>query len=372
MPELGQSAVPGLSVAEVSAVHDLLLRCPGVARAQLVRSDAGHLEARVLGWDAVEDASTDRPLSQLAQINPHETRFLHDEIFGAESYLQGGIVLRENSVVFDVGANIGMFSLFVGARCPSAEVFAFEPVVDVFDLLRRNLEQHGVSARLFPMGLSDLDQEITFNFYPGISIMSCQSDYADLDNEVGLIKRYVENARENGPAGRDAHLSQVETLVSRDFEVTERRCTLRRFSAVVDEYAVPRVDLLKIDVQRAELDVLLGIDTRHWPLVQQISMEVHDEAGTPTEGRVRQVRSLLLEQGFRVAVAEEDLLKGTGRYAVQAVRPEYADDPRPVAAAAGSGRELDAGVVRDWLAERLPGHQVPRRVVVVDALAPVN
>ncbi|WP_243869551.1 FkbM family methyltransferase [Streptomyces liangshanensis] len=318
----------------------------------------------------MEDPPTGGPLCQLAQINPHETRFLHDEIFGAESYLQGGIILREDSVVFDVGANIGMFSLFVGARCPSAEVFAFEPVADVFDPLRRNLEQHGVSARVFHLGLSDVDQDITFNFYPGISIMSCQSDYADLENEVGLIKRYVENARENGPSGRDAHLAEVESLVSERFELTERRCTLRRFSTVIDESAVSRVDLLKIDVQRAELDVLHGIDDRHWPLVQQISMEVHDEEGTPTEGRVRQVRSLLSGQGFRVAVAEEDLLKGTGRYAVQAVRPEYANDPRPVAAAAGSGRRLDAGPVRDWLAEWLPEHQVPHRVVVVDSLAP--
>jgi FkbM family methyltransferase len=365
---LDRSFSPELAAGEAAALCDLILRFPGVARASLARGDDGRTEARVLPWEAWEAPADSGPLSELAEINQLETRFLHDEIFVAESYLQGGIVLRENAVVFDVGANIGMFSLFVGARCPSAQVFAFEPVADVFGALQRNVERHGVPARLFQLGLSDRDRETTFNFYPGISIMSCRSDYADLDNETDLIKRYIENARSSGPGGREAHLAQVEALVSRDFELAPRRCTLRRLSTLADEIAVPRIDLLKIDVQRSELDVLHGIEDRHWALVQQISMEVHDEPGTPTEGRVREVRALLSARGFRLAVAEEDLLRGTGRYAVQAVRPGYADDPRPVAAAAGSGRPLDAARLRAWLAGLLPAHQLPARIAVVGML----
>ena len=359
---------PAASKEETEDVGRLILQYPGVARARVDRGTDGHLRARVQGWDHPEDLSPAGPLSELAEINPHETRFLYDEIFVAESYLQGGITLREDAVVFDVGANIGMFSLFVGARCPSASVFAFEPVPEVFEALRRNVERHGVRARLLPFGLSDRQQEITFNFYPGISIMSCRSDYADLDNEVDLIKQYVENARATGASGRDEHLARVEALVAKDFELTRRRCALRPMSEVIEETGVPRVDLLKIDVQRAELDVLRGVDDRHWSLVQQISMEVHDEKGTPTEGRVAVVRDLLTAKGFRTTVAEEDLLRGTGRYAVQAVRPEYADDPRPVVAAAGNARPLQARELGGWLAERLPAARLPQEVTVVDAL----
>ena len=35
-----------------------------------------------------------------------------------------------------------------------------------------------------------------------------------------------------------------------------------------------RIDLLKVDVEGAEMDVLAGIDDCHWPLVQQLCMEV--------------------------------------------------------------------------------------------------
>lgn len=361
---------PDAAQRETADLEQLVLRYPGVARAGVQRGADGRLSVRVQGWNHPEDLSPAGPLSELAEINPHETRFLYDEIFTAEAYLQGGITLREDAVVFDVGANIGMFSLFVGARCPSAQVFAFEPVPDVYDVLRHNVERHGTRTTLLQYGLSDRRQEIGFNFYPGISIMSCRSDYADLDNEVDLIKLYVENSRATGAPGREEHLNQVEALVAKDFELTERRCTLRTFSDVVEELDVPRVDLLKIDVQRAELDLLRGVQEHHWSLVQQISMEIHDEKGTPTEGRVTEIRELLGANGFRTNVAEEDLLRGTGRYALQAVRPEYADDPRPVAAAVGTARPLEAAALSGWLAERLPADRLPHEVTVVDALPP--
>jgi hypothetical protein len=37
---------------------------------------------------------------------------------------------------------------------------------------------------------------------------------------------------------------------------------------------IQRIDLLKIDVEGAEMDVLTGIEEEHWPAIQMISMEV--------------------------------------------------------------------------------------------------
>lgn len=369
MPDNGRTDATEISTADLNRIHDLLLRCPGVARARVTHSASEGLCAQVLGWDKPASSPDSGPLAELAKHNPDELQFLHDEIFVGESYLQGGITLRENAVVFDVGANIGIFSLFVAARCPSAEVVAFEPIPDIYDHLCRNAERHGIRVRPLRMGLSDRDQEVTFNFYPDLSIMSCRSDYADLDNETMLVEKYVENARSSGDPGRDEHIARVASLTSRDFELSERRCELRRLSSVIDETGVPRIDLLKIDVQRSELDVLKGIDDRHWPLVRQIAMEVHDEPGTPTEGRLKEVRALLLDRGFEITDSEVDLLRGAGRFSVQAIHPAYADDPRPVAASAGSGAEPEPRALLDALARQLPAHLVPRQITPVSELA---
>ncbi|MFI0446678.1 FkbM family methyltransferase [Actinomadura sp. 6N118] len=361
----------GLPLRQVAAeIEGTLRRYPGVARARVIRDADDRLVAQVLPWGTLSVTADTGVLAELAGMNMAETRFLHDEIFVDEVYLRGGIVLRENAVVFDVGANVGMFSLFIGSRCPSAEVYAFEPIPEVFAKLQQNICERGLNTRPFNYGLSDRDQEVSFYYYPNISIMSCRHDYTNWDNEVDLIKRYVANERKSGPPGRAEHLAEVESLVAKDFEFVEHRCRLRTMSSVIDEAGVHRIDLIKIDAQRAEYDVLQGIEARHWPLIQQVSMEVHDEAASPTEGRVKQVTELLAEQGFRVSVEVEEMLRGTGRYAVYAIRPGYESDPRPVVAAAGTAHAIKPELVADWLSARLPVDLLPDRVDVVDALPP--
>lgn len=373
-PDMLESmTIPGNSVRQSfrqveDEIEGMLRRYPGIARARVSRDTDGRRVAQVLPWGTYSVTADEGVLSELAVINMTELRFLHDEIFVDEVYLRGGIVLRSDAVVFDVGANVGMFSLFVGARCPSAQVYAFEPVPQVHAKLQQNIDERGLTVRPFGYGLSDRDQEISFYYYPSVSIMSCRRDYINWENEVDLMKRYVANERENGPAGREEHLAEIEGLTDKDFEFVECRCRLKTMSAVIDEVGVRAIDLVKIDAQRAEYDVLKGIEARHWPLIQQISMEVHDEAGSPTEGRVDQVTALLAEQGFQVSAAVEDMLRGTGRYAVYAKRPGYDTDPRPVVAAAGTAHAVDPRHVADWLSSRLPADLLPDQVVVVDAL----
>jgi FkbM family methyltransferase len=367
MPTPDSSVRPPLRQVELE-IEEALRRYPGIARTRVVRDADGRLVAHVLPWGTHSVTADTGVLAELAGMNMAETRFLHDEIFVDEVYLRGGIVLREDAVVFDVGANIGMFSLFVGARCPSARVYAFEPVPEVFAKLRRNIDERGLLVRPLNYGLSDHDQDVSFYYYPNISIMSCRHDYTNWENEVELIKLYVANERKNGPAGRAEHLAEVEGLAAKDFEFIECQCRLRKTSTVIDEVGARTIDLLKIDVQRAEYDVLNGIEARHWPLIQQISMEVHDEAGSPTAGRVAQVTERLAKEGFQVKVEVEEMLRDTGRYAVYAIRPGYENDPRPVVAAAGITHAVEPEPVTDWLSARLPADRLPDRVVVVDAL----
>src|SRR5580658_7573238 len=224
IPEKAVSLPPGAVEAEIEGT---LRRYPGVARARVLRDDDGQLVAYVLPWGTHSVTADPGILAELANMNLAEVRFLHDEIFVGQVYLRGGITLRENAVVFDVGANIGMFSLFIGARCPSAQVYAFEPVPAVFAKLQENVGVRDLAVRPFNYGLSDRDQEVSFYFYPDISIMSCRHDYINWENETELIKRYAANERENGPAGREEHLEWVEGLVAKDFEFVECPCRLR-------------------------------------------------------------------------------------------------------------------------------------------------
>lgn len=50
-----------------------------------------------------------------------------------------------------------------------------------------------------------------------------------------------------------------------------QRCAMTTVSALMAEHDLERIDLLKIDVEGAELDVLRGIRPEDWPRISQAS-----------------------------------------------------------------------------------------------------
>ena len=92
-------------------------------------------------------------------------------------------------------------------------------------------------------------------------------------------------------------------------------CELRTVSDVVAEHELERIDLLKINVEKAEADVLAGIDENDWPKIWQLTMQIHD-----IEDRVRAVRADLERLGYEVAVDQDPLLVGTDIFDLYAKR----------------------------------------------------
>jgi amino acid adenylation domain-containing protein/FkbM family methyltransferase len=298
--------------------------------------------------------------AKLAQFNKNETDYLFEEIFNKHTYIQHGIRLPDSACVFDVGGNIGMFSMYVARHCQNPRVYAFEPIPAIFEKLEANLDRHVSGAKKFKFGLSDRAYEETFTFYPGYSMMSGEAAYADAASEVTVIKKFLQNEQ-------SAELLQhVDELLVDRFRAETATCRLRRLSDVIGEEGVEKIDLLKIDVQRAELDVLRGLDSADWRKIQQIVMEVHDASGTETEGRIGVLLDLIEGQGFEVHVEQDPLLEGTDRYNLYAYRPEYQAQFAPGEAVPAASAPLPTvDEMRMFLAERLPDYMMPTAFVVL-------
>jgi acyl carrier protein len=125
----------------------------------------------------------------------------------------------------------------------------------------------------------------------------------------------METEREAGVEGVNELMGFAEDLLEQRFRSESFECRLRPLSDVIAECEVEWIDLLKIDVQKAELEVLNGIREEHWPGIGQITMEVHD-----LDGRLRRIVRLLEERGFRVTVEQDELLRGSVLYNLFAVR----------------------------------------------------
>jgi FkbM family methyltransferase len=96
----------------------------------------------------------------------------------------------------------------------------------------------------------------------------------------------------------------------------EIRCEQSTISAVLGQENVAAIDILKLDVEEAELDVLLGIEQADWPKVRALVAEVHDQ-----ERRLDRILAMLAEQGFEHMLAEQEyVFRGTDIYDVYASR----------------------------------------------------
>ncbi|HSU87354.1 MAG TPA: HAD-IIIC family phosphatase, partial [Terriglobia bacterium] len=100
-------------------------------------------------------------------------------------------------------------------------------------------------------------------------------------------------------------------------------CQMTSVSDIIRENRIRKIDLLKIDAEKSELDVIKGIEDCDWPKIDQIVIEVHDR----TREAVKRVEDLLIERGYRCTVEQERLLEDAGLFNLYATRAG-ADDER--------------------------------------------
>ncbi|MEM9291608.1 MAG: FkbM family methyltransferase [Acidobacteriota bacterium] len=268
---------------------------------------------------------------EVATVSRAELAHFYDDIFVKCIYTAHGITLPDEPVVFDVGANIGLFSLFVARGWPRAQVFAFEPAPPIFAALDDNLSRLAPRARRFNVGVSDQPGEASFTFYPQASGMS--SFYADVEEEKRALKAVLQGEARKGVAEVEQLLEHVDEYLDERLQQVDYTCRLTTLKAVLEDHPVPRIDLLKVDVQKAEEQVLAGLGEEHWPKVRQLVLEVHD-----VEGRCRRLTELLRQRGFQVTAVQDEYYERSEMYNLYALRP--------AAPATDSGRGLQGAAQR--------------------------
>ena len=303
-----------------------------------------------------------------------ETRFMYQEIFEERCYLRHGLSLEAGACVVDVGANIGMFSLFAGCCSPGARIYACEPIPRTAAALRANTTLYGLDTRVLNLGLAGSAGEAEFTCYSGFSVIS--SRYYTAEEILQLGHTILGN---EPPRGREAAIAEddrEERTAERMRKLQEKlaqseriTCRLATLSEIIRDESIATIDLLKVDAEKSELDVLRGISELDWRRFQQVVVEVHD-----LDGRCAFLRALLERQGFVVAEDQERLFCGTEVFMLYARRPGQGS---PV----GGERERDAWLETTWcgpdrligdirraLAETLPSSLVPAAYILRDEL----
>lgn len=169
------------------------------------------------------------------------------------SFLCGG--LGPGATVVDLGMNRGLFARHVIDRY-GCRVVGVEPVPDLYDRLPRR---------------------------------------------EGLVAERCAISGSQGEGHLHLNESSCATLMAGLAEVSASRVSVRAVTldAFIARHGLAAVALLKVDIEGAEIDMLLGVQADTLATVDQISVEFHDFVDDEFKSGVRAVDHRLKESGFR-------------------------------------------------------------------------
>jgi len=128
--------------------------------------------------------------------------------------------LNEGSVFFDIGANVGIYSISVAKKSSDIHIFAFEPVPNTAQIFKENINKNNVSSN------------------------------------ISLIEEAVTNTEGFVNITMDFHSSNYVTSYDSSYNCKLVKSTT--IDSFVETNKVPRIDLIKIDVEGGETYVLKG------------------------------------------------------------------------------------------------------------------
>lgn len=131
-------------------------------------------------------------------------------------------------VIFDIGANIGTFTTWMARAFPNGKIHSFEPQRAVFQMLSGNASINNLyNVYTYNMGLGRENKKVEFqepNYFQ-------KNDFGTFSLVEDIITDKTENKI----------VVQINTL-----------------DWFVEYYNIPKIHLLKIDVEGMDLDVLVG------------------------------------------------------------------------------------------------------------------
>jgi FkbM family methyltransferase len=177
-------------------------------------------------------------------------------------------LIRPDSVVCDVGANFGFYSVMIGRQLvPPGRVFAFEPSAETLSRLRTNIRLNRLERVVTVMPIAISDRQ-------GVGYLA------------NAKPEYLGNARDN--SGSRALSSEGEKI------------SLDTLDHVCSEQKLTRVDLIKIDVEGHEMPVLEGATQTIRRFKPALVLECNDVALQNSGSSAEEMNDKLHSMGYRL------------------------------------------------------------------------
>jgi FkbM family methyltransferase len=175
---------------------------------------------------------------------------------------------RESRIIFDVGANVGLYSLLAGSVNPQSKVYAFEPTLEVTAILQGNIELNGMqNISVEPVAVGDSERTGFLRLCTG----------SDGSNE-GM--NYLSRDKRGESDLPVAVVSLDSYCLSHNIE---------------------QIDLIKMDIEGGEYEALLGArQLLRRQAIGCIFLEMAEWAAKRSGHSTYAIKRLLADAGYRL------------------------------------------------------------------------
>lgn len=163
------------------------------------------------------------------------------QVFSVREYDAASLPDHADYIV-DLGANIGLASVFFGTRYPQARLVAVEPDGGNFALLQANIRALGTRAAAVRAAIWKENGEI--------------------------------NLKTREPDGARLHSWGIQ--VTEEHSESSESVRAVQLDSLMAESALPMIDILKVDIEGAELELFTSKPQRWLPRVRYLLIETHD------------------------------------------------------------------------------------------------
>ena len=215
------------------------------------------------------------------------TEWETDEIFFKKEFSR----IEKGWVVIDVGSEYGYYAIKAGTIVGNeGKVLAIEAHPKTCSLLKKNISLHNLTNRVFPICKAVGKEKGTAKLYETISpgstsIISPQSPFSANKNRLLMWLEFAKSG-------------DLLNVILKRFTCMPYSVPMDTLDGIAEEYGFEKINLVKIDVEGAELDVLRGSSDmleKHKPI---LLVEVH----LGLKWNPETLYGLLQEAGYRLVM----------------------------------------------------------------------
>lgn len=195
------------------------------------------------------------------------------EIWINNDYTPKGYAINEEDLIIDIGAHIGIFSIFASKFAKEGKIYAFEPIPENFEMLKHNIEINQIK-NIIPINKAISDKKGQKEIF--------------LSKDTGGHSFYSFYC-----GGDRTKAINIQTISLKD---------------IIEENDISQIDFLKVDCEGEEYTILFSCPDKILKTIRKISAECHN---INNNRHIFSLKKFLKEKGFEVKIKSDSNMEGT-------------------------------------------------------------